>query len=222
MACHLPRSVVLLFGALMSPASTFRLLRTRSSWVGAATVLAIVQIVLVLLPAFLGEAPIPVPVVGAVGVIVLLWVFLKWILSAGVLHSLSLLIGTDSPPRSFHDALVVIVYSSAIYSLASIVSAVLGVLRWVIGWTDRFQFTSILSARTAFEVFPVTETLSLLAQVNIFSVWYLVVLTIAIARVYFFKVRTAFLLASSVWFFLLIIQTATRELLKASIVGHSF
>jgi hypothetical protein len=214
--------MVLLFGALMRPTLTFRLLRTRSSWAGAAAVLAIVQIVLVLLPAFLGEARIPVPVVIAVGVTVLFWVFLKWILSAGVLHWFSLLIGADSPLRTFHDALVVIVYSSAIYSLELIVSAVLGVLRWVIGWADRFQFTPILSARTAFEMFPVEETFSLLGQVNIFSAWYLVVLTIAIARVYFFKVRTAVLLASSVWFFLLIVQTATRELLKASIVGYSF
>ncbi len=212
--------MVLCFRVLWKPTSTFRLLRTRSSWAPAATCLVTVQIFLIALPALFTQTPISVSVVVTAGMIVLLWMYVKWILSAVLLHSFVLFLGVNSTSRGFQDALVVNVYSSAVYIFASCISGVVGALRWVVGLTDRFQFVSFVSVRSVLEEVLMTEIVSaLLSQVNFFSIWYLSVLTIAVTTVYSLKVRTAILFSGFIWIFVLMIHATTRSFLNAPVVG---
>lgn len=192
------------------------------NWVAAATLLALLHVIIALLPALFDKRYIPFPVVAAVGIIVLLWMFLKWILSAGILCSFCFSLCGDSLSRSFRDALIVVVYSSTVNSLALSLSAGFGMVQWITGKTDRFQFVSFLSAKTACQSLPMGETLSsILGQVNIFAGWYLLVLTIGIMTVYSLKVRTAFLFGFTIWFFWMVIQSGIQDLLKLLIASFS-
>jgi len=213
---------MLLLQTVASPIAVFRLLRLHPRWATAAILLSSLHALLTILPAlFQRNAVVQVPVISSAVLLVVFWMFFKWISATMVLHFLILLKKSGENSKTFKKALTVVIHSSVVQTLSWVVAALLGVFLLVLGYSTRFGFVSFASLGIVCSSFPIPKLLSsYLMRIDIFSIWHLFLLTIGTRTVFSVSSRTAFLLASIVWLFLSTAQIAMQEYLKFATAAY--
>lgn len=216
--------MTLLCQTIIKPTAAFRLLKTHGKWTVAAVFLLLLQVLLILLPAVLNIKEVfPLPVLIVASTIAVFLICCKWFSAAEILNLFLLLVQQKRKSQTFKDALIVIIYSSAVQSFSTVISAVLGILLWLLGASNRFEFISFISIRDVLPWSSMPEMITLLlARVNIFSLWYLFVLTVGIITFFSLRVHTALCSSIVIWLFSVFAQITIQTVFKIAITNYYF
>lgn len=127
-----------------------------------------------------------------------IYLLLRWLVIAGVLYFLAILLGTEA--LKFKTVYTVVVYSEMILLLMGVINILLLYLKGV----DSVHHITDLQAIVGLDVLLTDKTanlplFTLLNSVNVFSIWYLATLTIGISIATNFSKLKAGVLVTSVW-----------------------
>lgn len=136
-----------------------------------------------------------------------------WSLSASIVYFLIVIFGKDLTQFRFKNIFAVIVYSNVVILFASIASLVVGLAQWSLGVAPIFSEAPLVGLDALLKSFPLPAIVVQFAEkINIFTVWYLGLLTIGVSITTGLTKLVSGLLVVPVWLFGIGLQLALRTI----------
>lgn len=200
------------------PTTFFHKLKERPQWLFAFLAINLLQIIFTIFPALFKSEGLSIasPLFWlrySPAVFIPISNLVAWIFSASIVYFLIVIFGKNLTQFRFKNIFAVIVYSNVVILFASIASLIVGLAQWLLGVAPTFSEARLVGLDTLLKGLSLPAMAVQFAEkINIFTVWYLGLLTIGVSLTTGITRLMSGFFVVSVWLFGMGLQLSLRTI----------